>query len=70
MSLFRIVLFAIVFYFIFKSIKIIMRLFSEKSEEKETFVNTNYKRNQRSKIDKKDVIEADFEELGEKEKEK
>ncbi|MBN1300433.1 MAG: hypothetical protein JW995_04385 [Melioribacteraceae bacterium] len=68
--MFRIVLFAIVFYFIFKSIKIIMRLFSEKSEEKETFVNTNYKRNQRSKIDKKDVIEADFEELGEKEKEK
>ena len=70
MSLLRIILFAVVFYFIFKMIKAIIRIFSENSKEKDTFVNTNYKRNQRSKIDKKDVIDADFEELDDKEKEK
>ncbi|MBU1095390.1 MAG: hypothetical protein KKB34_02825 [Bacteroidetes bacterium] len=68
MSIIRIIFIGIVFYFFFKLFRAIFKLFENKQEKQNSFnsMNTNYKKNVRSRIDKKDIIEVDFEEIDKK----
>lgn len=69
MGIFRFIFLAIVFYFFYKGIKFLVKVFTDKQEDKDSFINTNYEKTKpRNKIDKKDIIDADFEELNESDK--
>ena len=67
MSLIRFILLFLIGYFFYKGVKAIIALMSSKSNPNQT-MNTNYSRTSstKSKIDKKDIIDADFEEIDDK----
>ncbi len=54
-------------YFIYRIIKIIMRIYFS-TKERNTGDTINKSKQRKSKIDKKDIIEADFEEIKDQEK--
>ncbi len=69
MGIFRYIFLAIVFYFFYKGVKYLVRIFTERHAESESYINTNYEKSKpRSKINKKDIIDADFEELNDSDK--
>lgn len=65
MNLIRFIFYGIIFYFFFKLIKAIFKIFEQKQDKQDARknMNTNYKKNGHSKIEKKDIIDADFEEI-------
>lgn len=60
----RFILYSLALYFIMKAVKIVFRYFTKVSSKEKPSVNTN---KAQSKVDKKDIIEADFEEIDDKE---
>lgn len=70
MSLMRIIFLFIVGYFFYKGVKYLIRIFTERHESVDSSMNTNYTKASpnKSKIDKKDIIDADFEEIEESKK--
>lgn len=61
MSLIRFILWSIIFYFLFKMLKVISKVFTSSHNEKEN--EPIYYHNKKTKIDEKDVIDADYEDL-------
>ncbi|GAB4129020.1 MAG: hypothetical protein Fur0015_02820 [Ignavibacteriales bacterium] len=61
---FRFIFYSILFYFIISIIRKIKIYLNTPSKNHD--VNTNYKRNDFRKAEKRDVVEADFEEIKEK----
>jgi hypothetical protein len=71
MGILRFIFIAIVFYFFYKGVKYLVKIFTERQENPDSFVNTNYEKTKpKTKINRKDIIDADFEELNDGEKEK
>ncbi len=69
MSFFKLVFYIVIGYFLFKLAKAVIRIFTMKNEQvDDSSINTNYTKRSpgNSKIDKKDIIEADFEDIDEK----
>jgi hypothetical protein len=65
----RFIFLAIVFYFFYKGIKYLVKIFTDRQDDSDSFINTNYdKKSSKNKINKKDIIDADFEELDDSEK--
>ena len=62
----RFILFTLLFYLIYRILKSIFKM-SFSSKKRETKDNVFNKRKQKTTIDKKDIIEAEFEEIKEKE---
>lgn len=56
----RFILYSLALYFIMKAVKIVFSYFNKVSSKEKPEVNT---KNTSSKVDKKDIIEADFEEI-------
>ena len=65
MGIGRIIFLLIVGYFFYKGAKALIALLSSKENTGDQSMNTNYSRTNsgKSKIDKKDIIDADFEEI-------
>ncbi|MCZ7601437.1 MAG: hypothetical protein M5R37_01105 [Melioribacteraceae bacterium] len=68
MGLIRIIIWALFFYIIYKLIRTLV-LFFMSPKRKQTEDNVNQPKKKKSKVDKKDIIEAEFEEIKDKEKE-
>jgi hypothetical protein len=65
----RIIFLLVVFYFFYKGIKFLVKVFTARQEDNDSFINTNYEKTRpKKKINKKDIIDADFEELNDSEK--
>ena len=62
----RFILFTLLFYLVYRILKSIFKM-SFSSKKRETKDNVFNKRKQKTTIDKKDIIEAEFEEIKEKE---
>ena len=69
MKLFYVIIWGFFFYIIFRLIRTLFRVFSSPKENSNRKSNVNEPKNKKSKIDKKDIIEAEFEEIKDKEKE-
>jgi hypothetical protein len=65
MGLTRIIFLIIVGYFFYKGVKALIALFSQKDNNAAQSMNTNYSRTNsgKSKINQKDIIDADFEDI-------
>ncbi|RJP62570.1 MAG: hypothetical protein QY331_10240 [Melioribacteraceae bacterium] len=68
MGLIRIIIWALFFYIIYKLIRTLV-LFFMSPKRNQTEDNVNQPKKKKSKVDKKDIIEAEFEEIKDKEKE-
>jgi len=58
----------ILVYFIYRGIKYLFKLFLDTSKSDKTFTNQNSGKQNNSSVDKKDIIDAEFEDIDESEK--
>lgn len=68
MGLIRIIIWALFFYIIFRLIRTLFRVFTTTSKKSKSPNNVNEPQKKKSTIDKKDIIEAEFEEIKDQEK--
>ena len=66
--IFRTILILILVYFVYKGISYLIKLFIDTGDSDNQFKKSG--KNNNSKIDKKDIIDAEFEEIDESEKSK
>ncbi len=64
------VLIFILFYFVLKGIRFLMTLFGSAANPEDKHFNKNSRQKETSSIDKKDIIDAEFEDIDESEKDK
>lgn len=69
MGFIRIIIWALFFYIIFRLLRTIFKVFSSSPKNTSGKSNMNESKQKKSKIDKKDIIDAEFEEIKDKEKE-
>lgn len=62
---FRFIIYSIALYFIMKAIGIVIRYFTKNSQTEKPDIK---QKSTFSKVDKKDIVEAEFEEISEEEK--
>ncbi len=66
----RFILYAILIYLLFRFIRILVRLFSSSGGQKQQRDYSHFSKEEpKTKIKKEDVIDAEFEEINDKEKE-
>ncbi len=63
MSLLRFILWSIIFYFIIKTFKSISRVFKANDYKSDKEPIYYHKQDKKEKIDEKDIIDADYEDL-------
>ena len=61
----RFIIYSLAFYFIMKAFRIVVRYFQSIASQEKPHVSQ--KKTSHYKVDKKDIIEAEFEEINEKE---
>jgi len=61
---FRLIIYTVIFYFFYSIIKKIMMFLKSNSDSSD--INTNYNRNHIKKSKKRDIVEANFEEIKDK----
>jgi hypothetical protein len=64
------ILIFILFYFALKGIRFLWNVFSVTGNPEDRHANQNSRQKDKSSIDKKDIIEAEFEDIDESEKDK
>lgn len=64
----RNILIFVLVYFIYRGIKYLIKLFLSTRESDKSFTNKNSGNSNKSIIDKKDIIDAEFEDIDESEK--
>jgi hypothetical protein len=64
----RNILIVILVYFIYRVIKYLIKLFLDTKKSETGFPNQNSAKPNKSSVDKKDIIDAEFEEIDESEK--
>lgn len=60
----------ILVYFIYRGIKYLIKLFLDTGKSDKPFTNQNSGKPNKSSVDKKDIIDAEFEDIDESEKSK
>lgn len=65
----RFLIYALLGFIMYRLVKTVLRIFSASPQQKQTRSNMHGTKKKKSKIDKKDIIEAEFEEINDKEKE-
>ena len=64
----RYILLFILIYFVYRGIKYLFKLFLDTGKSDKPFMNKNSGKPNKSSVDKKDIIDAEFEDIDESEK--